>query len=304
MLSKNGKIFKMNDYDRVKIAKKDIAAYFNNQSKNIFLKKDIGKILEENRSFWRLTQNLYTEDFIPILLKLAQLKEISLYSQEYNKTLVRYSWNKKPSIYQIALSIKLNSYFSHYTAMYLHNLTQQIPKTIYLNTEQSKKPVKNTSLEQERIDSAFKRKVRASQYVFSYENWKICCLSGKNTNNLGVEELITNEEEKLPVTNMERTLIDISVRPIYSGGIYEVLNAFREAKGKFSVNKLLAMLKKIDYVYPYHQVIGFYMDRAGYQESQLHLVRKIEMKYDFYLDYDIKEPSYSKEWRLYFPKNF
>ncbi len=294
----------MDNLARIKIAKPDIDAYFEKISHKVFLRKDLGKILEENQKGWRLTKSISTDKFIELLRETAHLKEIDLFSPNYDKTLSRYTWGANPSGYQVALSIKPNSYLSHYTAMFLQNLTQQIPTTIYLNTEQSKKPSRPMTLEQSRINLAFKGKGRVSQYVFNYDKWKICCISGKNTSNLGVEELQVSETEKVPVTNIERTLIDIAVRPIYAGGIYEVLNAFKEAKGKFSVNKLLVMLKKIDYVYPYHQVIGFYMERAGYKETQLHLVRKIEMKYDYYLDYGMKETGYSKEWRLYFPKNF
>ena len=38
------------------------------------------------------------------------------------------------------------------------------------------------------------------------------------------------------VTDLERTLIDIAVRPEYAGGVYEVLNVYRLAKGKVSAN--------------------------------------------------------------------
>lgn len=289
---------------RFKIAKPDIEKHFDNLSPQIYYGKDLGKILADNRNSWRLTQSLSTENFIAELISQAKLKTISLHSVNYDKTLTRYAWGANPSIYQIALSIKPNSFVCHYTAMFLHNLTQQIPKKIYINTEQSKKPVLSKTLEQSRIDLAFKGKDRTTQYFFNFENWEIYCISGKNTGNLGVEELQISESEKIPVTSIERTLIDISVRTIYAGGVYQVLNAYKEAKGKFSINKLVAMLKQLDYTYPYHQVIGFYMERAGYNDSQLHLLKKIEMKYDFYLDYDMKEKDYSKEWKLYFPKNF
>jgi predicted transcriptional regulator of viral defense system len=294
----------MDNLSRIKVAKPDIEEYFDKLPHKVFLKKDLGKILAENRKFWRLTQTISTEKFVALLLEVTKLKEISLVSPNYNKTLSRYVWGDDVSVYQIALTIKPRSYFSHYTATFLHNLTQQIPKTIYLNTEQSKKPSKQSHLEQNRIDMAFQGKDRVSQYIFNYENWKICCISGKNTGNLGVEDLEVSKGDILPVTNIERTLVDISVRPVYSGGLFEVLNAFKEAKGKFSANKLLAMLKKINYIYPYHQVIGFYMDKAGYDDAILNLVHKMEMKYDFYLDYGMKETDYSKEWRLFFPKNF
>ena len=37
---------------------------------------------------------------------------------------------------------------------------------------------------------------------------------------------------KIRLTNIERTLIDIAVRPVYSGGVFEVLKAYRLAKDK------------------------------------------------------------------------
>lgn len=288
---------------KFKIAQPNIEKYLDDLPQKVFYAKDLKKMLEENRQSWGLTQTLSTEKFIAELINQSRLHEIPLYSPNYNKTLTRYSWDVNPSIYQVALLIKPNSFFSHYTALFLHKLTQQIPKTIYLNTEQSEKPSLSKTLEQSRIDLAFKGKGRTTQYFFNFKDWKIYCISGKNTGNLGVEDLQISKSEKAPVTSIERTLIDISVRPIYAGGIYQVLDAFKEAKGKFSVDKLMAVLKQIDYTYPYHQVIGFYMERAGYSESQLNLIRKIKRKYDFYLDYDMKGKSYSKEWKLYYPKN-
>jgi predicted transcriptional regulator of viral defense system len=99
--------------------------------------------------------------------------------------------------------------------MYLHGLTETVPKTIYVNSEQSKKNREETALEQKMIDLAFKSKPRISKYIFTYENWRICCLNGLNTNNIGTEEIKTIKGEKLPITNIERTLIDIAVRPFF-----------------------------------------------------------------------------------------
>jgi hypothetical protein len=71
-----------------------------------------------------------------------------------------------------------------------------------------------------------------------------------------------------------------------------------------SIKKLIEMLEKLNYAYPYHQAIGFYMDKSGYyDETSLNLLRKKGLKYDFYLDYDIKEMKYSPEWRIFYPKN-
>lgn len=58
------------------------------------------------------------------------------------------------------------------------------------------------------------------------------------------------------------------------------------------------MLKKIKYVYPYHQAVGFYMQRAGFDDAALNKMKKLGLKYDFYLDYAMKKKEFSKEWRI------
>ena len=63
------------------------------------------------------------------------------------------------------------------------------------------------------------------------------------------------------------------------------------------------MLKKIKYIYPYHQAIGLYMQKAGFDEKDIALLKKFGKKYDFYLNYDMTKPRYSKEWKIYYPKN-
>jgi predicted transcriptional regulator of viral defense system len=113
------------------------------------------------------------------------------------------------------------------------------------------------------------------------------------------------EGEMIRVTDVERTLIDSTVRPVYAGGVFEVLNAYRLARPRVSVNKLAATLKKLDYIYPYHQVIGFYLEKTGvYKETSIALLQKFDFKYDFYLTHGMKETAYSEKWRLYFPKGF
>ena len=192
---------------------------------------------------------------------------------------------------------------SVHSAIYLNDLTEVPSKTIYVNSEQSPKFRDEASLEQRSIDLAFKSKPRTSRYIFTHKNWKICCLSGLNTNNLGVVEIETLNNGKLKLTNIERTLIDIAVRPFYSGGTGEVQRAYTKARGKISTDRLISILRKIDYIYPYHQVVGFYMQRAGFENSALNSLKKMGLKYDFYLDYGMIEKDYSKEWRVYFPRN-
>ncbi len=285
---------------RLRIAEPDIVKLFEASPSKVLRRSQIADILLQNRKFWRLSDSTTLNKFIEFLsehTKLSRIKFEFPYRPE-----IRYMWGDV-STYEVILTLRPDSYFTHFTAMFLHELTEQIPKTVYLNEEQQPKPHRVTTLTQTSIDSAFRRPVRVSSNVASYKDIKICLLNGMHTGKLGVIEGVGPQGEKIHLTDSERTLIDITVRPVYSGGVFEVLKAYRLARAKVSVNKLSAMLQMLNYAYPYHQAVGFYLERAGvYRDSSLALLRKFEMKYDFYLAHAMKDRSYSEKWRLYYPK--
>ena len=287
---------------RLEIARADIVTLFDSLPLAVLKRSEVSGILQENRQFWRLARSITCLEFVEFLVQRGRMRVIQLDFPSRLET--RYVWGDA-SLHEVLLSLRPDSFFSHYTAMQLHELTDQVPKSLYVNAEQGRKIARDTSLEQGRIDGAFARRPRVSKNSCVYEGQRIYLLNGKHTGNLGVIDSIGPNGQNIRVTDVERTLIDIVVRPMYSGGVAQVLEAFRLARERVSVNKLVGMLKKIDYVYPYHQAIGFYLEKAGgYRDSQIGLLKEIEQAYDFYLAYEMKERDYSSRWRLFFPKGF
>lgn len=80
--------------------------------------------------------------------------------------------------------------------------------------------------------------------------------------------------------------------------------AFENAKGLLSVNAMRAMLKQLHFGYPYHQAIGFYLERAGYRSSQVELFAREPMACDFYLTHAMGRTTYNSRWRLHVPEGF
>ena len=85
--------------------------------------------------------------------------------------------------------------------------------------------------------------MRKTNQIATYKDQKVYMLNSKYSNNLGVEEIELNNKKYL-VTGIERTLIDIAVRPDYAGGVSEIIDAYKLAKDRCSVNILISLLKK------------------------------------------------------------
>jgi hypothetical protein len=270
--------------------------------KRTFGQKEIGSLLSSAKRAAGFSDEKPAAELLDEIIEAGVVEKRVFASDRYDPY-VRYVLPGS-SVFETAVSLKRGAYLSHGSAVFLHHLGLQLPRTIYVNKEQSVKPSPTGQLSQEGIDRAFAGQQRESQYVLSYDDWKIVMLNGKNTGNLEVAELNAPDGAPVPATKLERTLIDVAVRPNYAGGVHQVLEAYRAARDRVSVNVLTATLKRIGYIYPYHQVIGFYMQRAGFDESRLTRLRSIGMSFDFYLTYGMKEREYDAGWRLFIPKGF
>lgn len=286
---------------RLSIAKADIIQAFANADANVFTRADIDKILSKNRAFWRLAEKTTANEFIDFLLKQTSLQSHKF--QLPHRPTIRYAWGEVPT-FVIVQSLKPEGYFTHFSALFLHGLTEQIPKTIYLNHEQRASGGGGT-LTQQSVDRAFKSKCRISKNVTVFREQQICLVNGQNTNCLGVETIEMGDGGKVRVSNIERTLIDCTVRPIYAGGVHEVARAFSAASETVSINRLTSYLRRLHFTYPYHQAIGYYLERSGkYTMAQLDLLRQFDIEINFYLAHDMRDCDYDPTWKLFVPKGF
>lgn len=259
--------------------------------------------LEEVRQVRRTVMpNMGEGAFLKYLLEDGILQQVDLESARY-PSFRRYLL-QGATAFEVALSLRSGSYLSHASAVFLHGLTEQLPLRIYVNREQTAKPEPEGVLTQEALTRAFSRPGRETNYILSGPGYEVVLLSGKSTGNLEVGTLKGMEGELLTATKLERTLIDIAVRPTYAGGIYQVLEAYRAARDRASIGVLLATLKKLNYLYPYHQAIGFYMEQAGYPEQALARMEELGTELDFYLAHGLSNRAYSKRWRLRHPDMF
>lgn len=292
------------DRSRLQIAKPDILAYFE-ALPPVIRPKQMAGVLARERAGWRLAQRTTMRDFIVFLKKQGKLREHKFAFPHQPETL--YVWGELPTM-ELLLHLKPRSYYSHYTAMRLHGLTEQVPKVLYISHERSNDTQWSTPLTQESIDHAFQRPARVSNNATEFQDWQVLLINSANTDELGVldheTQMSSDRRARVRATNLERTLIDAAVRPAYCGGVFEVAKAFELAKSVVSVNALGAMLVKLGFIYPYHQALGFYLERAGYRATSLELMRRFPMEFDFHLTHEMSATRYVPAWRLYVPEGF
>lgn len=281
-------------------AKSEVIQFFDKHPKSIFSYRDMSNILSQGQRYWHLPSTYNVRKFIENALNEINLKEetITFPYRSYK----RYIW-KNVSKYKLYLSLVKDSYFSHQTALFLHQLIDVKPSIIFLNSEQSKKPKLKGKLSQEGITLAFENRQRTTNNIAKFKDDTIFLLNGKYTNKTGIIKLKSVHGD-LETTNLERTLIDIVVRPDYADSPKQILLAYKKAKNNLSVGKILKTLKRLSFIYPYHQAIGFLLEKSGLNDPDiLKPFKKLGLDFDFYLARQMKNPDYSKEWRLYYPKD-
>lgn len=297
------------------IENRDVIQTLGMENGNILNRTTIIKILRILKAEYGVPERTSISIFKRFTVDVLRLfDEVPIFFEKEGERIERYvATYTSVSPYEIGLSLLSNSFLSHYSALYVHDLTLNNPKDIYINREQSKKPrdKKNAHLTQGKVNYAFSKPMRATKsiYNFNYKGdfYRVHVLNAKNTNRTGiVKKKPIGFSKPISVTNIERTLLDTTTRPRYSGGTKEVAAAYQYAEGSVDVSLLEKYLKKFDYIYPYQKSILFYLKFANYPQKAIDVFNKmneesINRNILFYLDYQIVSKVLDEEIGVYYP---
>lgn len=287
-----------------KSAEQSIKNYLYSDNLKAYTTFDLTKIFQDKRDEWNIADYRNQYHFMKYLEDSNILKNIKLKHQ--SSAVIKQIYEEPDAtLFNIALTIKKDGYLSNYTAMQIHQLTLQIPKSIYVSYGKGHSyPTDRNEikLEQSSIDLAFSKaqRITSESYKSELDNTRFYFIQKAYIEqNVGI-----TFQNGYYHTDLERTLIDIAIRPAYSGGVFEVLEAFEIARDIVDIERINEYLEKLNYIYPYHQLIGFYMDKAGYNKKIIDKIFLKNIVNNFYLTYNMSNKEFDTKWKIYFPKGF
>jgi hypothetical protein len=290
-----------------------ITQYFKDANFNgicAFDEKNIYEFLDANRSDMRMKsfslnkfiKYLIEHNFISLFVFDNKLNDKKIYISKYFD-----KKNDYAKALEIATLLIPKSYISYFSAMYYYNLTLQLPKKIYLSVER-KSYAPHNDIEQEAINKALCKEGRKPTIVLSLLGYEIYLVHTKEANKVGIKRIQLFDKD-YRISTLERTVIDIVVRAEISGGIEEVIQVYKKISSSYkkdiSINKIIFILKKLNYIYPYHQIVGYLLFKNGFDTSKFK--KEFTFKNDFFLtrgivNEDINNLDYNNEFKIYIPK--
>lgn len=305
-------------YKRVKA--KDVPVAVMSESatfNNVLAPASIRKVYDALRNQGYLLQRVTLSEFTRYILSPEEglFRELRLVRKYDGKEVVRLIPRSQPvSPYAIALSLSTHAYVSHYSALYLHGLTLNVPKPIYVKSRRTKAknpPHEAGELTQEQLDSAFSIPARMTRNIYTFDHegttHEVYLLEKSAEVDNGITKVpAPHAPSGIAVSGVEKTLVECAVKTNYAGGAGEVLDAFRRARETLKILRMMQLLKNGHYLFPYEKNILFYMDRAGYSERQKKLVaersRPDKTGFTTYLEKDMHGKLLDPDIGIYYPQ--
>lgn len=180
--------------------------------------------------------------------------------------------------YEIATHLVQPSAISHFSAFHYHKLTDQIPHIVFAITP---------------IGTSIPR--TSKEEYFTYQGTRYHYIQVKKEHFFGIENIWLGDA-RIPITDLERTLLDGLMKPKYCGGFHEVLDAFASSSS-FKLSKLLEYVFRLDVSIA--KRLGWVLEYIGIEDKKLKLLLEIPFKGFIKLDPSAKKQGpYNKKWQI------
>jgi hypothetical protein len=198
--------------------------------------------------------------------------------------------------------------YCHLTSVFFHALTQQIPQKVFIRRRDiaPRKTKRPETLSDSQIRSQFIKPQKVTGKRVPLPGGECVLISGYKNDQTGVIP-VPNEFRAFPadarITDLERCLIDAVVAPHYNGGIMSLPALFAEAADQLNLQTLIGHYGELEFLYPFHQTIGFFLHHSGQTEAAERWRETFQPTNRFFVDKNAKTNwGYDTVWHVYYPR--
>ncbi len=155
--------------------------------------------------------------------------------------------------FAIATAIHVPSALSHATALNLHGLSEQVPRIITCTTTAK---IVTPAMRQQEGDG------RRRAFEWNIEGLRIRFVSVVPSRFFGIEDVWVDTRTRVPVTDRERTVLDLFVDPRGRSGINEALGVLEEHASRLDVPKLVSYAARLG-VASVGKLLGWALESRG-----------------------------------------
>ena len=191
--------------------------------------------------------------------------------------------------FAVALALVQPAAISHWSALAQHGFTTQIPAMIQAST-----PRKIITPEM-RKGHALRPRNRA---VWRALDLEIEFIYVQPRQFFGHQTIWVNRWQKVQVTDLERTALDLIARPDVFGGMRAAIEIFEDALPRISVAKLVEYALKYDVV-ALMKRIGWLLEQLGIPAPEIEPLQKHSVTSYYRLDpQNPASPNYNARWHI------
>lgn len=258
-----------------------------------YSKNDLQEVLYLLKEKKLVSESLYFDKFFNKLID-NNLQTYTLKIKD--KYYTRYSLIDSFDEYKFAATISKKSFFSMTTSLNIQKLSDYRDDFIFISKELNKRNLISTGLEQKNINNSFKNKnYRYTNNIGQLNNKNYILLSPKYSNNYEIIEF-----NGFKVSSINRVLVEMIINIQYFQSSENIIQIFRPIKDKLDLLKIFTLLNKLNYIYPYYQSLGFFLEKIGFSKKELKIFKNETSKFDFYTEKLKESYLYDDYWKIYY----
>lgn len=82
--------------------------------------------------------------------------------------------------------------------------------------------------------------------------------------------------------------------------ILNVIKVFKNIKNRLDVDEIYTIIEKFDFIYPYFQLAGFYLEQIGYSQNELSKFHAKKSELNFYTEKNKDHYMLNKYWNIFY----